>query len=91
MVAFHDRRTVSLSGPQDVAPGLDMGPGVRLSRNVINDAFVTRSERTERGLTYSVHEALPDGRLIVRDSDLPTRYAARKSALGMTPSNIREL
>lgn len=92
MVAFHDRRAVELSAPHDVAPGLDKGPGVALARKVINDRFVVKSALNDAGeREYSVHEALPTGEILTRDSGLPTRYAARKSALGMKPSSVREL
>lgn len=58
---------------------------------MIKDAFFTKSYRDEGGLKYSVHEILPDQRIIQRGDGLPTRYAARVAAQGMVPSHVREL
>lgn len=91
MVAFNDRRSVSLSHPTE-APGLSSGSGAFLSRKVVNDVFVVRSvPHSEQGREYAVWETLPSGETLLRSDGHPTRYSAQKAAKGMGPSNVREL
>lgn len=95
MVAFHDRRSVSLPAPSE-APDLNSGSGVFLSRKVINGCFVVSSspawdEQGEPRRMYAIHETLPNGETIRRMDGYSTVYAAKRDARNMAPSSVRDI
>lgn len=91
MVDFHDRRTARVESVDDIRDRLPLGQGDTLGKHVINERYVVRGVQTEEGRKFVVHEALPNGRVIVRGEPQERRYQADRLAEGLQPTSTYQV